>query len=714
MRKLLIIVTLGLAVYYLAYRVLYTLNPDQMLFSLLFYAAEVHGFTALILFLFDVWQPVHPLSPAPEPNLRVDVYVPTYNEDTGLLRRTVLGAKSIRYPHQTYVLDDGNRPEVRAMAEELGVEYIAREEHHHAKAGNINHALRLTKGEFVAIFDADHVPQPNFLDRTLGFFKDPRMAFVQTPQFFYNLSAFEEFSNMETDEHWEQQSMFFHYLQPGKQRWNSAFFCGTCALIRRQSLDEVGGIATETITEDIHTSLLIHARGWKSTYLDEHLATGLAPTDVISYFKQRLRWAMGNLRVLFINNPLTTRGLTPAQRLSYFSSMFCWTIGFQKIVYYLTPPLMLLTPLMPIDRFFTSLVGLYFANLFLQLFTYKMLTRGNGRIFMDELFNMLNFWFLIRAFFRAMFGLGQSFAVTSKGAGTDVIPARVIWPQLAVVALCAVAMAWWLLKIIYGINIDLLSSSIAAFWTVYVMALAGTAIVRALRKYDIRSDYRFLESIPVWYLDAAQQWQPACTIDFNTQGLGLIAYMPLPMEHDLRIRLMTDAGTLETDVRLLYKRPTDPLSDSYSYGAKFVNLDSAGRDILNAQAIGSTLPELMRRIYGKKISRMKILRGFLPIRHRRWPAWFGLPMSTIDQPGAWESARVVQAAERTLTIVTKNRTEIGQEHGFFLLAPNGAIRGKMRVQEIVPSEDNNAYRWRVFLETMTTEHTRRLERLMKG
>lgn len=714
MRRLLILITAALGLYYLIYRALYTLNPDQAFFSLLFYAAEVHGYLILLLFLFDMWSPVRP-TPIPAPQgLSVDVFIPTYNEDVGLLRRTVLGAQAMRYPHTTYLLDDGNRAEVRAMADELGVQYIARPEHHHAKAGNINYALRQTHGKFIAIFDADHVPQPLFLDRTLGFFTDPKVGFVQTPQFFYNLNAFEEFSHTDTDEHWEQQSIFFHYLQPGKQRWNAAFFCGTCAVIRRQALEEVGGIATDTITEDIHTSVLIHARGWKSVYLDEHLATGLAPSDVVSYFKQRLRWALGNMRVMFICNPLFRRGLTLPQRISYFNSMFSWTIGFQKIVYYVTPPLMLLTPLMPIDRFFTSLVGLYASNLLLQLFTYKILTGGRGRIFMDELFNMLNFGFLIRSFFRAMFGLGQRFVVTRKTGGEAAIPLTVVWSQLALAMLATSGLTWWILKILHGINLDLLSSSIAAFWTAYVLVLAGAVISRALYKYDVRSDYRFRESIPVWYRGADQAWRPALTVDFNTQGLWLLAYEALPMDRPLTLRLMLDTGPLDAEARLLYRKPSENLPDIHSYGAQFVNLPAEGRDRLNIQAIGKTVPQLVARIYHRRQGWRELLRGFLPYRRRRYPVWKGLPISTSDRPGDWDHARLDDLRQRDLTLLVASPAEPASLHPFILLSPYGVIRGVFRVMEVIAMPDHEAWSWRVYLETLSPDNAERFEHLLRN
>lgn len=713
MRRVLILITAGVALYYMVYRALYTLNPDQVVFSLLFYVAELHGLAALFLFLLDMWRPEHPAPSPPAAGLTVDVLIPTYNEEVGLLRRTVLGARNITYPHKTYVLDDGDRPEVKAMAGELGVEYIARAEHHHAKAGNINHALRMTGGDFVAVFDADHMPQPDFLDRTMGFFGDGRVAFVQTPQFFYNLSAFEEFSNTETDEHWEQQSMFFHHLQPGKQHWNAAFFCGTCAVIRRKALDEVGGIATDTITEDIHTSVLLHSRGWKSVYLDEHLATGLAPSDVVSYFKQRMRWALGNLRVMFICNPLTRAGLSLAQRLSYFSSMYCWTIGFQKIVYYVTPPLMLLTPLMPIDRFFTALVWLYFGNLLLQLFTYKALTGGRGRIFMDEMFNMLNFWFLMRSFFRAMFGLGQKFVVTRKSGASSAVPLSVVLPQLAVAGLCAAGLVWWLLKIAHGINVDLLSSSIAAFWSLYILVIACAAVARALHRYDVRADYRFRESLPVWWrADGAGDWQPACTVDFNTQGLLLVAYAPLPMDRDLAVRIISDAGPIEASVRILYKRPPEGPPDVYSYGARFAGLDEERKDMLNSQAIRSTLPRLMARIYRRHAGWRELLRGFLPYRGRRYPAWMGLPVSTVDRPGDWQPARLEWVDGREILLAASEPFSAGEKRGFVILSPFGVIRGEMLIETSV--ESDNGSRWRAYLQTMTPENAARFELLSRG
>ena len=717
--QLLMLIAMGLGGFYLIYRVLYTFNPHQLIFSTIFYLAEFHGFVAMCLFFLDMWSPVRPKpSPAP-PGLSVDVFIPTYNENVELLRKTVLGAISMTYPHKTYVLDDGNRPVVKAMAEELGAEYIARATHEHAKAGNINHALRQTQGDYVAIFDADHVPQPEFLDKTLGFFKDPKMAFVQTPQFFYNLNAFEEYSNLDTNDHWELQSMFFHYIQPGKQRWNSAFFCGTCATIRRKALEEVGGIAVETITEDIHTSVLIHARGWKSVYLDLHLATGLAATDVVSFYKQRTRWSLGNMRVLFICNPLFRKGLTLAQRLSYFNAMFAWTVGFQKVVYYLTPGLLLLTTLMPIENFFAKLVMLYMANIIVQLGVYKFITNGQGRVFADELFNMLNFWLLIKAFLRALLGLGQKFVVTRKSGGSDPIPRRVVLPQTMIFLLSFTALGWWLLKLWYDINMDRLSQGLAAFFASYIMLLALTAMVRALTRYDVRSETRHHAMIPVFYnlpSDHELSDHMAYTFDYNAQGMALIGFQPLPMQQEFDATILLPSMRVLVKCKALYmrKNTSNGAQDTYYYGIHFTEVAPEYTDALNMQIMQQSVPEMVQRIYAPVHSLAQFIRGFLPFRFKRNPIWLNLPVNLDPRPGVWSGARLVGLEERNAVLAVNQPPELQKKMDVVLLSPVGLIRGALRVTGSRESAMGpNIWEWLVFFEDLDFESTRRLERLQR-
>jgi cellulose synthase/poly-beta-1,6-N-acetylglucosamine synthase-like glycosyltransferase len=205
------------SVAYLAYRALYTLNLDgywTSAFSVAVLIAEIHGVGLMLLYY---WQ-IRDTTPAPRvPPLQgrsVDIFLPTYNEDVPLLRGSLLSYLAFDYPCRIYVLDDGNRPEVRKLAEELGVEYIARGNNLHAKAGNINHALEMTSGEFVVIFDADHVARPHFISRTIGYFADDRVGWVQTPHAFYNFDSFSSIYQPERSRYWEEGDLFYRCIQP--------------------------------------------------------------------------------------------------------------------------------------------------------------------------------------------------------------------------------------------------------------------------------------------------------------------------------------------------------------------------------------------------------------------------------------------------------------------------------------------------------------------
>ena len=319
--QLVMLLATAVSLYYIRYRLKYTLNPYAIAFTVVFFLAELHGFSMLWMLFFELWSPTDREAPEPEPGHTVDVYIPVYDESVSLVRKTARAAINRDYPHKTYVLDDGAREELRHMCEEIGAGYILRPQHDHAKAGNLNHALQQTGGEIIAVFDCDHLPQKNFLLRTVGYFNDPKMGFVQTPQCFYNIGNVQDSKYEGEGKRWDEVDFFYRVIQPGKDRWNAAYFCGTNGLIRRKALEQTGGFDFRTITEDLLTSIRIHANGWKSAYHNEMLATGLAATDITSYWKQRLRWAIGNLRVLAYCNPLVVRGLSIPQRICYFNSI---------------------------------------------------------------------------------------------------------------------------------------------------------------------------------------------------------------------------------------------------------------------------------------------------------------------------------------------------------------------------------------------------------
>lgn len=248
----------------------------------------------------------------------VDVLIPTYNEEWDVLYRTLVGALALEYPHVSiHVLDDGARDWLAERCAEWGVHYHRRPDRAHAKAGNINHALTRTSGELVLVFDADFVAQRDFLRRTVGFFRDPAVGLVQVPHHFFNDDPVQ--ANLQIfGEHADDQTFFFEDVMASRDAWGVAFSCGSNSLARRTALTELGGIPTSSITEDILTSVALLQRGWKTVYLNERLARGLAPEGLSALYTQRARWARGGIQLLFVREgPLRAKGLTFLQRLFF-------------------------------------------------------------------------------------------------------------------------------------------------------------------------------------------------------------------------------------------------------------------------------------------------------------------------------------------------------------------------------------------------------------
>ncbi len=351
MRPFLIFLSAFVSMRYFYWRVHSTLNLDNFLdssVSLLLLIAESYGLAILFLGYFQTIESTDRQPPALERTPTVDIFIPTYNEAVEIVRRTTIGAMAIEYPaKRVYVLDDGRRPAIAAMARELGCEYVTRPDNRHAKAGNLNHALHITDGELIAIFDADHVPVRSFLKKTVGFFADPSIALVQSAQHFFNPDPYERNLAL-TDRIAPEQMFFYRVIQRGNDFWNSAFFCGSCAVLRRSALRAIGGFRTQTVTEDAHTSLELHSRRLRSVYLPQALAAGLATETFAAHVQQRMRWALGMAQILRVDCPLFKRGLSLPQRVNYFNAMLHFFFGIPRLILILSPLTYLLLGAHPI------------------------------------------------------------------------------------------------------------------------------------------------------------------------------------------------------------------------------------------------------------------------------------------------------------------------------------------------------------------------------
>ncbi|HZQ44588.1 MAG TPA: UDP-forming cellulose synthase catalytic subunit [Acidobacteriaceae bacterium] len=307
-------------------------------------AAEAYAFAALMLGYFQTLWPLRrtpvPLPDDPEKWPEVDLLITTYNEPLRLVKYTALAATNIDWPEgklNVYLLDDGRREEFRAFAEEAGIGYMTRAHNEHAKAGNINAALKRLDAPFVAVFDADHVPTRSFLQLTMGWFeRDLNLALLQTPQHYYSPDPFER--NLEQFRHIPAENeLFYGVVQDGNDLWNATSFCGSCAVLRRRALDEIGGIATETVTEDAHTSIRLQKAGWSTAYINIPQAGGLATERLSGHIRQRVRWARGMTQILRLENPLFGSGLKLSQRLCYLNSAAHFLFALPRLVFLMAP-----------------------------------------------------------------------------------------------------------------------------------------------------------------------------------------------------------------------------------------------------------------------------------------------------------------------------------------------------------------------------------------
>jgi cellulose synthase (UDP-forming) len=305
----------------------------------------------------------------------VDVFITTYGESIDAIRKTVTAAAAIRGEHITWILDDGKSDEVRTLAEELGARYVRRLSSGGAKAGNVNHALSLAGGDYFAIFDADFVPRPEFLEETVPFFSDEHVAFVQTPQKYGNLH------NVISRGAGYMQSVFYRFIQPGRNRFNAAFCVGTNVIFRRAAIDEVGGMYTDSKSEDVWTSLMLHEAGWRTIYIPTVLAVGDAPDTVEAYTKQQLRWATGGFEILLTHNPLSRkRRLSLDQRLQYLVTASFYLTGICPLLLLLVPPMEIYFDLRPMNLSTTVLTwALYYGGFYVMQIVLAFYTMGSFR-----------------------------------------------------------------------------------------------------------------------------------------------------------------------------------------------------------------------------------------------------------------------------------------------------------------------------------------------
>ena len=518
-------------------------------------AAEAYAVIALMLSYFQLIWPLErkpvPLPDNPEDWPVVDIFIPTYNESLDVVRPTVFAAMAMDWPgHKmnVFILDDGRREEFRRFAAEVGCGYIIRPDNKGAKAGNINHALTQTDGEYVVVFDCDHVATRAFLQLTVGWMiRDRGLCMVQTPHHFYSPDPFER--NLASGEHVPNEGLLFYGLiQQGNDFWGGAFFCGSCAVIRRTALEAIGGVPTETVTEDCHASLRMQKQGWRTAYLRVPLAAGLATERLILHIGQRMRWARGMIQILRIENPLTARGLSLPQRLCYFMSMFHFLFPLPRFVFLTAPLAFLLFGENVIAASPLAIVAYAGPHIVHSIVTASRMQRQVRHSFWSEIYETVLTVYLLPVTLSTLLDPRRGkFNVTDKGGTLDegYFDIRAVGPNM----ILAFALILGVIAGIYGMatnppqSLNFQAYALNLVWAALCLltVLAGLAVGRERRQLRERARISALVAARVILPDGRQV--PGVTRDLSLGGAAFVMPRPEALGDNADVMIEFEVGT---------------------------------------------------------------------------------------------------------------------------------------------------------------------------
>jgi cellulose synthase (UDP-forming) len=507
----------------------------------------------------------------------VDVYIPTYNEPIEVLEKTITGALCLDYPNiSIWVLDDGRRPWLKAFCESKGAGYINRPDNIHAKAGNINHALSRTSAELVAIFDADFVPQRNFLMRTIGFFYDPKIGIVQVPHAFYNHDPMQ--ANLALRKSLpDEQRFFFDVIMPSRDAWNAAFCCGSNSVTRRAALRAVGdALPTDSITEDMLLSMTLLRKGYITRYLCERLAFGLAPETVDAFFVQRQRWARGAIQILFLANGPFGRNLSLIQRLMFLPTHWL-SQGLRSSIAIVAPIVFLWTGISPVFNVTAADVIYYFVPMVLALAggVWCYAPGSHFPLASQVQGTFLSFKILPTVLTTLVKPFGHPFTVTAKGGSsqTSSYAWGIFW---AAATLMGLTISGLVINVIpdWRIVESADTLSVVTFWSAINVVVLFLVCMMSLQAPKRRGEERFELDERIWIVASNGTISTGRIKDISLSGVGLDG----DMEREIRVNAGDTVRVFITEVGFV--AGTVVRQSGQFLGIQFTLLPSIERDLL--------------------------------------------------------------------------------------------------------------------------------------
>lgn len=498
-RKILISTNIVICIVYIVWR--FTVIPiNSGMFSFIMgtslYLAEIVGLITFLNFKFLFTREykverksIEDFAYSMVPN--VDVLICTYNEPLDLLEKTIVASIGMDYDKnkfKVYVCDDGRRDSLKQLCKKYKVNYITREDNQGAKAGNINNALKYIKGDLFAVLDADMIPKKNFLSQTVGYFVDEKLAFVQTPQVYYNQDMYQYNLNKNIP---NEQDFFMREIEEARASINAVLHVGTNAVFRRSIVEEIGGYPTCSITEDMAVGMLLQSKGYTTMFINEVLVLGLSATTFSELVKQRDRWCRGNLQVLKKFNPLFTRGLTLSQKIAYLDGAIYWFSSLQKLIYIICPLVYLITQTLIIDADIYTLISMYGPYLLGQILIFNTLSPKTRSLKWAHYYEMAMAPHISLSVLKEMLFIKVNFNVTSKDITNDKkqFQFKIAMPHMVIIV--ATLIGWYISgKMLLEGNMNLGAYIINMAWSTFNFIGAIISIKVAYQKPIFRSTER--------------------------------------------------------------------------------------------------------------------------------------------------------------------------------------------------------------------------------
>ena len=547
--------------------------------------AETYAFCILFLGYFQTIWPLRraPVSLPDDSNEwpHIDVLIPTYNEPLDVVRYTALGALNMDWPADklhVYILDDGRRKEFADFAFEAGLGYKTRSDNKHAKAGNINTALKSMKSPYVAIFDCDHVPTRSFLQLTMGWFlRDKKLAMLQTPHHFYSPDPFER--NLQQFRIIPNEGeLFYGIVQDGNDFWNATFFCGSCAVLRREALDEIGGIAVETVTEDAHTSLRMQMNGWGTAYINIPQAAGLATERLSAHVGQRIRWARGMIQILRTDNPLLVPGLKLPQRLCYFNAMMHFLYAIPRLIFLSAPLIYLLLNHTNVPGYWAAILAYALPHLILSNVTNSRIQGEHRHSFWNEIYETVLSPYILLPTMMALINpkLGK-FNVTAKGGvvKNTFFDTRIAQPFLILLIFNLAGLLIAIPRFFIWDRDRPGTVLMNVLWCVFNVIILGVTTAVAREMKQMRSTVRIAIVTPVMARVADGRLVAGETIDMSSGGTSIRFSEALDLAAQSQVELVFPMPNGSSELRAQVVR-----SEGAVLRVKFENLTIAEQEVL--------------------------------------------------------------------------------------------------------------------------------------